>query len=179
MEFNLRYRDLLTHAGKMEQADQVSWYLEGLLNAPQLLRKVASDPKGKPWKTLDDVIAQTVQEDYNWRMSQTRSKEHGRNMGKGTDKRLSGPRVNAVQGKRGKQQATGDEKRHKNNSGGKGDSMSQLCNQFSLCTHCHGPYKPGHRSVAGPNGKKLCPNPKFGANCQCPACAAHRAANRG
>lgn len=173
--YNLRVRDLFTHAGEMAVADQTSWYLHGLSKNPALKRECTTTTEGKPWDSLEALIAHAVQKDLSYRTSRVRQD---------IAPRLKGPRVAAAaaapfrkcQGKRGPgSDKDRSAKRPKGNSGaggsreGRDDKYEQL-RAAGLCATCHREWSPDHKKMDPARGKMRCPIGRAPPNCACCIC---------
>jgi hypothetical protein len=174
--YNLRVRELFTHAGSMEEADQVAWYLTGLRHAPHMRQKCNRD-RGQPWGSLDALIAYAVQEDLAYRAALAARK---------SDK-PSAVRVAAVRAAQGKRAHPGGGGPAFKKAKAVGASAApakvfspaqqknhELCQGNGLCRHCHKPWDNGngHTSVVNGQMKLRCPAPGFASGCSptCPAC---------
>jgi hypothetical protein len=167
--YNLRVRELFTHAGEMQEADQVAWYLTGLKNAPHMRAKCNRD-KGQTWGGLDALIAFAVQEDLAYRAS--------RKSDKPVAVRVAAMRA-PPQGKRPHHGGGGGGPHKKARSGAGPSSVVnayELARSNNLCRHCHKVWDPKqpHSSRNEKGEMSKCKNVCYlrGCNRDCPVCKA-------
>ncbi|GIL78484.1 hypothetical protein Vretifemale_7830, partial [Volvox reticuliferus] len=64
-EYTQRFHDVLRDAKDMDKADQISWFIKGLV--PALRGRCATDDEGKDWQDLDKCILYAVGQEVRWK----------------------------------------------------------------------------------------------------------------
>ncbi|GIL60039.1 hypothetical protein Vafri_14662 [Volvox africanus] len=70
-EYTQRFHDVLREAKDMDKADQISWYIKGLV--PTLRGRCATDDEGKDWQDLDKCILYATGQEVRWKAGKDKS----------------------------------------------------------------------------------------------------------
>ena len=70
-EYTQRFYDITREAADMSAADQISWYIKGLV--PALRGRCATDDEGKDWNNLDKLILYAVGQEVRWKASKEKA----------------------------------------------------------------------------------------------------------
>jgi hypothetical protein len=178
-EYNLTIRELFAYAGPMAVADQTTWYLQGLIRSPPLLKECQLDERGEPWQSLEDLIKHAIKKDMAWRNSRPANAHAGVENRGATP--LRGPRVAAAaphkQVKRPRSEPD-DHNRRQQQRVSVQELRKQMCKDTFLCINCHRPNKDGHKTgvKTDPNTGRTtpwCNEPHFtkaNPKCACAVC---------